>query len=250
MFLLLLEICLIIRNMLNLRKYIIYYPHIMITYQITRFIHSVIRSNKLMHLVNALLEQSNKNESILDDLIFQFKRFLQKGNDEIFEQNRLKYVTFLDDFKIHISDIKDLEKQDTIKINSLLLELYEIPKKRNNLLSALLLYFYLKNHQHLQGKVIFKIIYLYFLIITYRNRLGNSMRANIVTIDNKKLRSVSDIFTAALHKLQKKHRFPSSHVLVMIGVFLCVTVFSVVSWKYGPTTDSLRADVTAVIQNT
>jgi hypothetical protein len=124
-----------------------------------------------MHLVDALLETSHKNETVLDDLIFQFKRFLRKGNDEIFEQHRLKYVTYLDDFQIHIADMKELSKKDAIQINSLLLEIYEIPKKRNNLFAMLLIYFYLKNHRHLHGKVIFKVIYLYFLIITYRNRL-------------------------------------------------------------------------------
>ena len=132
----------------------------MITYQITRFIHSVIRRNKLIHIVDALLETSHKNENVLDDLIFQFKRFLRKGNDEIFEQHHLKYVTYLDDFKIHISDMKELSKKDTIQINGLLLEIYEIPKKRNNFLSLLLFYFYCKNHRHLHGKVIFKTIYL------------------------------------------------------------------------------------------
>lgn len=223
---------------------------LMITYQITRFIHSVIRSNKLVHLVDALLEQSHQNENILDDLIFQFKRFLLKGNDEIFEQNRLKYVTFLDDFNTHLSDIKNLKKQDSVEINSLLLEIYEIPKKRNNLLSGLLFYFYLRNHRRLQGEAIFKIIYLYFLIITYRNRLDDSIRANIVDVDNKRLRPVSTIFGSALHRLQRKRYLPSSRTLLMTGAFLSVAVLSAVSWRYGPIASSLRADVTAAVQTT
>jgi hypothetical protein len=199
--------------------------------------------------VDTLLEKSHQNKDILDDLIFQFKRFLQKGNDEIFEQNRLKYVTYLDDFNIHISDIKNLSKQDTIQINSLLLEVYEIPKKRNNLLSALLFYFYLKNHRHLQGKVIFKVIYLYFLIITYRNRLGDSLRANIITIDEKRLHPLSTLFTNTLHRLQRKHQLPTSRSLLMIGGFLIITLLSLVSWKYGPLSSNLQADITATIQS-
>lgn len=221
----------------------------MITYQITRFIHSVIRSNKLVHLVDALLEQSHQDENILDDLIFQFKRFLQKGNEEIFEQNRLKYVTYLDDFKTNISDIKNLNKHDTIEINSLLLEIYEIPKKRNNLLSGLLFYFYLKNHRHLQGEAIFKVIYLYFLIITYRNRLNDSMRTHIMAIDNKRLRPMSAIFAGILHRLQRRHILPSSRSLVMVGVLLGVTFLSIASWRYGPIASGLRADVTGILQD-
>lgn len=220
----------------------------MITYQITRFIHSTIRSNKLVHLIDALLEQSHEDENILDDLIFQFKRFLQKGNEEIFEQNRLKYVTYLDDFNTHITDIKDLSKKDAIEINGLLLEIYEIPKKRNNLLSGILFYFYLKNHRHLQGKAIFKIIYLYFLIITYRNRLSDSMRANIITIDSKRLRSISVISTSILHRLQRRHHLPSSPSLIMIGIFFSVVLLSIVSWQYGPIASNLQADITATIQ--
>lgn len=187
----------------------------MITYQITRFIHSVIRSSKLIHLVNALLEKSHQDESLLDDLIAQFKRFLQKGNDEIFEQNRLKYVTYLDDFKTHLADMKDLGKKDTIEINSLLLEIYEIPKKRNNLLSVLLLYFYLRNHRHLQGKVIFKIISLYFLIITYRNRLDMSARTHILEMDSKRLRSVAEILASTFRRFARKYRLPSLRSIVL-----------------------------------
>ncbi|EKD29673.1 MAG: hypothetical protein ACD_78C00320G0012 [uncultured bacterium (gcode 4)] len=222
----------------------------MITYQITRFIHSVIRSNKLVHLVDALLEKSHQNENILDDLIVQFKRFLQKGNDEIFEQNRLKYVTYLDDFKTNISDIKNLDKQDSMQVNSLLLEIYEIPKKRNNLLSGFLLYFYLRNHKHLQGEAIFKIIYLYFLIITYRNRLDDSMRANIIKIDDTQLRSLSNLFVSTLHRIRRRYHLPSSRLLVMMSILLCVTVFSAVSWQYVPLISNLQADVTAVGQGT
>lgn len=189
----------------------------MITYQITRFIHSVIRTNKLMDIVDTLLEKSHQNESLLDDLILQFKRFLQKGNGEIFEQNRLKYVTYLDDFKSHLSDIKDLNTHNSIQINSLLLEIYEIPKKRNNLLSSLLLYFYLRNHRHLQGKTIFKIIYLYFLIITYRNRLDEEKRANILKVENKQLRPILVILSDAFGRLQKKHHLPSLSSLIKGG---------------------------------
>lgn len=224
-------------------------PIFMITYQITRFIHSIIRTNKLVHLVDALLENSNQHEWLLDDLIFQFKRFLQKGNDQIFEQNRLKYVTYLDDFKTNISDIKNLSKQDTIQINTLLLEIYEIPKKRNNLLSGLLFYFYLRNHKRLQGEAIFKIIYLYFLIITYRNRLDSSMRANIIAIDNKNLHPISAIFTNLLHRFQRKGYLPSSRSLIMLGGILGVTILSAISWQYGPLTSNLRADVTGIIQD-
>ncbi|MDD5197576.1 MAG: hypothetical protein PHN60_01810 [Candidatus Gracilibacteria bacterium] len=222
----------------------------MITYQITRFIHSVIRSNKLVHLVDALLEKSHQNENILDDLIVQFKRFLQKGNEEIFEQNRLKYVTYLDDFKTNISDIKNLDKQDSMEVNSLLLEIYEIPKKRNNLLSGFLLYFYLRNHKHLQGKAIFKTIYLYFLIITYRNRLDDSMRANIIGMDDKHLHPLSVIFMNILHRLQRRHRLPSSRSLLMALTFFCVIIFSVISWKYGPMASNLQADITSAVQVT
>lgn len=222
----------------------------MITYQITRFIHSVIRSNKLVHLVDTLLEKSHQDQNILDDLIIQFKRFLQKGNDEIFEQHRLKYVTYLDDFKTNISDIKNLNRQDSVQINSLLLEIYEIPKKRNNLLSGFLLYFYLRNHKHLRGEAIFKIIYLYFLIITYRNRLNDSMRANIIGMDDKHFRPLSVIFTNTLHRIQRRYHIPSSRSLLMIITLFSVTILSVISWKYGPVISNLQADVTAIAQET
>lgn len=220
----------------------------MITYQITRFIHSVIRTNKLIHIVDTLLEKSHQNETLLDDLIAQFKRFLQKGNEEIFEQNRLKYVTYLDDFRAHLSDIKDLGKRNNIQINTLLLEIYEIPKKRNNLLSGFLLYFYLRNHRHLQGKTLFKIIYLYFLIITYRNRLDDSVRTNIVKMDNRNLRPVSVVIGNAFHRFQKKHHLPSSRSLFRAGTFFCIVLLGTASWKYGPVALNLRADVSAAVQ--
>lgn len=222
----------------------------MITYQVTRFIHSVIRTNKLIHIVDTLLEKSHQNETLLDDLIAQFKRFLQKGNEEIFEQSRLKYVTYLDDFKAHISDIKDFGKHNGIRINSLLLEIYEIPKKRNNLLSGFLLYFYLRNHRHLQGKTIFKIIYLYFLIITYRNRLGDSVRANIIKMDNRNLRPLSVVIESAFRRFQKKHHLPSIKSLLRVSTLFCVVLLGAASWKYGPAALNLRADVSAAVQGT
>lgn len=221
----------------------------MITYQITRFIHSVIRRNKLIHIVDALLETSHKNENVLDDLIFQFKRFLRKENDEIFEQHRLKYVTYLDDFKIHVSDMKELSKKDTIQINSLLLEIYEIPKKRNNFLSLLLFYFYCKNHRHLHGKVIFKAIYLYFLIITYRNRLSDEMRANILHMDTEKFTPVMTLWRELFARLQKKYHLPSMHIIFMASMFLCVILLSIASWRYGPAALHLQADIGAAVQS-
>lgn len=208
-----------LREYVRMRK-IYAISFIMITYQITRFIHSVIRTNKLIDIVDTLLERSHQNESLLDDLIAQFKRFLQKENGEIFEQNRLKYVTYLDDFKAHLNDIRDLSNHNTIQINSLLLEIYEIPKKRNNLLSGFLLYFYLRNHRHLQGKAIFKIISLYFLIITYRNRLDDERRANILKMESRHLRPVSAILLNTMARLRKKHRLPSMRSFLTAGTIL------------------------------
>ena len=159
----------------------------MFHYEITYLIHSLIRTHKMVHLIEGMLDRGGSEEKIIDGLIRQFKNFLKKEDNELFETNRLKYLTYLDNFKSHIGDIPEISERKTTDINSDLLTLYELPKKRNNLFAILLVFFFLSTHKKSKGKIIFKVIHLYFLIIVYRNRLSREMRHSIDHLDTQSL---------------------------------------------------------------
>lgn len=155
--------------------------------------------------MEALLDDSEMSDVVLDELIVQFKRFLKKENDELFEDSQLKYMTYLADFKAHIEEMPDFKNKSAIQTNLSLLKIYELPKKRNNLLSAFLVYFYLQNNSKMKGKMIFKVIHLYMLIITYRNRLPERMRNNMLSLDVKRFRSIGDRISSWWHGYKRKH---------------------------------------------
>ena len=215
----------------------------MITYQITRYIHSIVRGERLGHLMEAFLGRSESTDSLLDDLIIQFKRFLKKGNEELFEENRLKYLTYLDDFRGHIDEVTDLKDKNVIETNLILLRLYELPKKRNNLLAALLVYFYLSNKQTTKERSLFKIIYLYLLIIAYRNRLPERMRCSMVEFDVRSYRSLSERVLARWHTVTR--RFPILAWKRLKNVFASVGILGlgVLALKLDIGAGFLRADV-------
>ncbi len=142
----------------------------MINYEITHLIHSLIRTNKMVHIIESMFDRGSSGEILIDGLIDQFKDFLRKDDTEIFEVHRLKYLTYLDSFKSGAKLLPQISERKDAEVNLILLELYELPKKRNNLFSILLLFYFLIHHKKSKGKVIFKIIHLYFLIIVYRNR--------------------------------------------------------------------------------
>lgn len=113
----------------------------MICYEITHFIHSTLRKNKLIHLIEALLEDSVMAKTLLEALCDQFKTFLSKEHSDIFEVDRLKYVIYLNEFKSRIAPLSPDKQIPETDLHLHLLELYEIPKKRNNLFAILLVYF-------------------------------------------------------------------------------------------------------------
>ena len=117
----------------------------MVTYYIQRLIHSMIRDNKLFHIMEMLIGEDTKEDLLLDDLTIRLKAFLLKDHEDIFTDYKLKYLVFLDEFRQNSSEMKDLKDSDAIKMNSIFFRIYELPKKRNNLLVVFLAYFYMSN---------------------------------------------------------------------------------------------------------
>jgi len=221
----------------------------MITYQITRYIHSIVRGEHLGHLMEAFLDRSESTDFLLDDLIAQFKRFLKKGNEELFEENRLKYLTYLDDFRGRIDEVPDLKEKNTIEANLILLRLYELPKKRNNLLAALLVYFYLHNKSKTKERSLFKIIYLYLLIIAYRNRLPEKMRCTMVEFDVRSYRTLGEKMLANWHKTTRKFPLLAWKRLKNILASVVILSLGAIAWKYDIASSFLRADVAGAGQH-
>ncbi len=178
----------------------------MITYSIQRFIHSIIRENKLYHTMEALLKKDHETDILLHDLIEQVKIFLQKENDELFDENKLKYLIFLDSLRENVWEASDLKAKNNIEKNSILFRLYELPKKRNNLFSFLLVYFYIRNKNILWWKEIFQIIHLYLMIIAYRNRLSRETRIWLSTMDSIQYEEIESQINRKFHSI--KRRFP------------------------------------------
>lgn len=199
----------------------------MLTYEINYFIHSVIREGKLVHLMDALIDDSPTATLLIDDLIAQFQHFLRKGNAELFDGTQLKYLTYLEEFKAHLEDIPDFKNANLSSRNLTLLGLYEVPKKRNNLFSACLAYFYLRNHTRLRGRTLFKVIYLYLLIIAYRNRLPEEMRTNIVSLSTKEFRGLGIIVSTAFRRVARRHPIISSSFFRLGVPFATVTAVAV-----------------------
>lgn len=179
----------------------------MITYYIQRFIHSTIRENKLFHIIEMLLGDDTREDILLDDLIRQLKSFLEKDNEDLFDDYKLKYLIFLDDCKKNIEGMKDLKNADAIKMNSILFRIYELPKKRNNLLVIFLAYFYIRNRTRLSGQEIFRMIHIYLMIIAYRNRLSHDKRLDLLDLDQRKFRPISELAQERVRAITRKYRF-------------------------------------------
>lgn len=185
------------------------------TYYINRFIHAIIRENKLMYIMNLIIKDDKKNK-FLDDFITQLEWFLKLQYDDIFNDKKLKYMIFLDNIKDKSWNISELKEKDKIEIHEILFKLYELPKKRNNLLLAYLFYFYIRNKDSLWWKDIFKIIYIYMMIIIYRNRLKDNVRYDILNISKAKFKTLSTY-------LKNKYRW-NKKIIYMINNFKYITI--------------------------
>ena len=73
----------------------------MITYYINRFIHSIIRENRLSHLMEMMLK-GNKKDVLLSDFIKQLEKFLKLEHDVLFDESKLKYIIFLEKLKSNV----------------------------------------------------------------------------------------------------------------------------------------------------
>lgn len=139
----------------------------------------------------------------------------------------------------------DLKDKNSIETNLILLRLYELPKKRNNLLVALLVYFYLQNKEKSKERSLFKIIYLYLLIISYRNRLPENMRCSIVELDVRSYRGFGERISTEWHKITRKFPLLAWAKLKNILASLVILVLGGFAWKYNIGAQFLRADVAA-----
>ncbi len=132
----------------------------MISFQINRLIHSVIRENKLILLLNAIIDE---NIDVFEDFSKQLKTFLKIDHDILFDKNKEKYIIYLDNIKQNLNKMYSLKDKDITKTSLMFYKLYQLPKKRNNLFLVYLIYFYIKNKNILWCSEIFKIIYIYIL---------------------------------------------------------------------------------------
>lgn len=219
----------------------------MITYNINRFIHSIIRDNKQVYLMELLISDWKKEDILFDDLIKQLKSFLQKENDLIFDESKLKYMVFLENFKKNIDNIKNLKEKNSIETNSLLFRLYDIPKKRNNLLLVFLMYFYINNKNKIWWNEIFKIIYIYFIIIIYRNRISEQSRKKFLEIDEIKFKTVKEIISEKIRFISRKYTILRSKRLKPVISILWIALLWFaglnLSWNF------LKADISWVANN-
>ncbi|EKE28877.1 MAG: hypothetical protein ACD_3C00001G0018 [uncultured bacterium (gcode 4)] len=214
----------------------------MISYHINRFIHSVIRENKLFYLMELLLSEDKKEDLLFVDLIKQLKNFLRKENEQIFDDSKLKYMAFLGDFKQNVDNIKNLKNKGNIEVNTLLYKLYDIPKKRNNLFLVFLLYFYINNKNKLWWDEIFKIIYVYFMIIVYRNRVSKWSREKLIELDKLRFRSLNAIINEKYKILTRKHSFLRSRALWFSVSVIWICLISLI-WFFNINWNLLRADL-------
>ncbi|EKE26273.1 MAG: hypothetical protein ACD_4C00348G0003 [uncultured bacterium (gcode 4)] len=221
----------------------------MITYHINRFIHSIIRENKLVNLMELLISKDKKEDVLFIDFIKQLKSFLKKENELIFDDTKLKYIAFLEDFKNNIENIKDLKEKNKIEANSVLFNLYDIPKKRNNLLLVFLLYFYINNKDKLWWDEIFKIIYVYFMIIVYRNRISKESRDKLIEIDKIKFKTIKEILTEKINIILKKHKFLKSKKIRFSVSMLLIFGLSVLGY-FNMSWNLLKADINQVNNST
>jgi hypothetical protein len=196
-----------------------------------------------------MLDRWSDGESLVDWLIAQFKNFLQQEDTEIFEMNRLKYLTYLDNFKLSVDKIPTISERKKTEVNWILLELYEIPKKRNNLFSVLLIFFFLVNHKKSKGKIIFKIIHLYFLIIVYRNRSDIHMRQDIGSLDTQTLHPVGFYIQKYWGKIQKKYHFTHVREIGIISGLLGVSLLLIASINHFWLSEFIRADAVGAVSS-
>jgi len=154
-------------------------------------------------------------------------------------------MTYLADFKAHIDEMPDFKNKNAIQANFSLLRFYELPKKRNNLLSAFLVYFYLQNSTKLKGKTIFKVIHLYMLIIVYRNRLPVEMRSHMLELDTKRFYSIGERISSWWHGFKRKHIIFFSHQTKTFATLSLFWLIGFLTWKFVPVETFLKADVAA-----
>lgn len=214
----------------------------MITYYIQRFIHSTIRENKLFHIIEMLLGDDTREDILLDDLVRQLKSFLEKDNDDLFDDYKLKYLIFLDDCKKNIEGMKNLKDTDAIKMNSILFRIYELPKKRNNLLVIFLAYFYIRNRTRLSGQEIFRMIHIYLMIIAYRNRLSHDKRLDLLDLDQRKFRPISELVQERVRAITRKYSFLKNTVFQYSVGLISMSIGVYYSYILMPSA-LLRADV-------
>ncbi|MDD2486969.1 MAG: hypothetical protein PHS92_01200 [Candidatus Gracilibacteria bacterium] len=220
----------------------------MITYHINRFIHSIIRENKLVYIMELLLSEGKKEDILFSDFIRHLKIFLQKENDQIFDDTRLKYMLFIEDFKNNVENMKDLKEKDNIETNSLLFKIYELPKKRNNLLLVFLVYFYIKNKNKLWGDEIFKIIYVYFMIIVYRNRMPKGSREKLIDIDNRDFKTIREVLSDKFRFLTRRYVFIKSRNFKLSLSFIMITSLSILGYL-NLSGNLLKADIIGASNN-
>lgn len=196
-------------------------------------IHKIIRKNNLSYLIIWLI---NPNFSILDDYISKLKSFLSK-DIKFNPWSPKKYILLMQHLK---EEFPDMEED---KLNEVLLKLYDIysiPKKRNNLYLIFLLYFYLNNREILEEKLLFKVIYLYYIIIVYRNRLPLDVRQKLVNVDTIKFRTLHEVIkNKILLELFRLNRF-----LVKTKFYYFALVFVVMFWLL-QFWNSFKADIAA-----
>jgi len=158
----------------------------MIIQAIKDIMHKIIRKNELSSLMIGLIDD---HKDVIDEYIIRLKNFLNK--DHKFDVwSPKKYIILMQYMKEEFGDIWENQ------LNEILLKLYNlynIPKKRNNLFLVFLLYFYINRKSIIKEKIVFKIIYLYYLIIIYRNRLPYELRYKLINIDKLHFKSIYDI---------------------------------------------------------
>lgn len=200
-------------------------------------IHKVIRDEKMSNIIDSLVDDK---VNVFDFYIDKIKKFLSQ--EEFFDKTISKYIVFLRFLK---KELKISNEKKLAENSSKIYDIYALPNKKNNFFLIFLLYFYLNNKDIRKEKEIFKIIYLYYLVIVYRNELPMSLREKIVDIDKLKFHSLADITKNKIllffHKIYsfiiKRFRVIASLAILISLIF----VFYKVNVNY------LSADITSEV---
>lgn len=143
-----------------------------------RYLHSILRpENDCLCFLDGV---EDDRKIILKEALKALQTLLQLDSDTLYGPGDQKYAVFLEHMNVPHT-IPD-GKTDA-DYRRALYKLYVVPKKRNNVFLPVLLAFFVQERSHRRHDLVFDLIHIYFLLITYRNRIPHAMREQFVGLN-------------------------------------------------------------------